>query len=83
MEQPVRRVFAIEISRDFAAEKSARHRMCRIAAELRAAACLIDVYQQRTGVRAIERANGMAGFTHLELLQPEDEIVTAQRQKGQ
>ena len=54
------RVLAIEIARHFAAEKSARDRVRRVAAEFRAAAGLIDIDKERAGVRAIERANGMA-----------------------
>ena len=65
MEQAGGRVFALEIARDFAAEKSAGDGVGGIAAELAAAACFVDVDQEGTGVRAIERADGMACFSHL------------------
>ena len=64
MEEPVRRVFAIEIAGYFAAEKSACDRVPGVASELRAAAGLIDINKERAGVRAVERANGMACFWH-------------------
>ena len=56
-------ILAFEITRDLAAEKSARDRMRRVAAQLRAMAVL-DIDEQRAGVGAIERTHGVAGFGH-------------------
>ena len=54
-------VFALQILRDFAAEKPASDRVIGVAAELDTAA-VIDGDQDGTGVRAIERADRMTDF---------------------
>ncbi len=52
-------IIAFEIARaDSAAQKTARHRMRRVAAQPDLP--VLHLYQQRTGIRAIERADGMA-----------------------
>ena len=63
IEQAIGVILALEIPGDFAAEKSARDRMRRVATQLRAAS-VIDINEQRAGVGAIERAHGVAGFGH-------------------
>ena len=44
IKQAVGRVFTLEITSHFSAEESARHRMRRIAAQLRTPSRMIDVY---------------------------------------
>ncbi len=63
IEQAVGMILALEVVRHFAAQESARDRMRRVAAQLRAAA-VFDIDQQGAGVGAIERAHGVAGFGH-------------------
>src|ERR1017187_8055022 len=57
IEQAAGRVFALQILRDLPAQEPARDGMGGISAQMRGAAVL-NVYEQGTGVRAIERADG-------------------------
>jgi hypothetical protein len=59
IEQAVRRVFALQILRDFAAQEPARDGMGWIAAQASGAAVL-NMDQEGTGVGAIERTDGVA-----------------------
>src|SRR6185437_4323514 len=60
IEQALRGVDAIEVTRNFPAEEPARDRMCRVAGDLhRAAGELVDRHQHAAGVRAIVRTDGV------------------------
>src|SRR5581483_249552 len=61
IEHPVGRIFALQILRDLAAQKSSRHRMIGIAAQP-AALAVIDVDQERTGIGTIARADGVSNL---------------------
>ena len=63
VEQAAGRVFALQVLRHLAAQKTARHGMRRVAAQL-GAASVFDRDQQGTAVRAVERAHGVAGLSH-------------------
>ncbi len=58
------RVLALQVSRHFAAQESARDRMIGIAAQV-AAFAVVDIDEQRAAVRAIQRADGMANIRHV------------------
>ena len=59
IEQPVRRIYAVQILRYFAAQKSLRHRMRRIALHLYRAAFAVDRNQNAARVGAVVRTHGM------------------------
>ena len=63
IQQPVGVILALQVLRHFAAQKAARHRMLRIAAQLGGAA-VFDVDQQGAAVRTIQRAHGVTDFGH-------------------
>src|ERR1019366_9130477 len=62
-EQSLRVILAFQILRHFAAQKAARHRVLRIAAQS-GGVTVLDGHHQRAAVRTVQGAHGVANFGH-------------------